>query len=116
MMTIHIKDVVLTPVIGIHAYERGDRQDIVMNLKVTIDASRAVTSDKIHDTVDYEILTAEIMEAVDDSAFKLIESLAHYILDLVMGYEHVVSSTIELDKPKALRTARSVSVCATREK
>ena len=91
-------------------WERNTLQDIILNIELTFDESFAVRSDDLADTVDYKTLKRKIMEFTEKSQYYLIEKLASQILDLIMEDPKVTSARIRLDKPHALRFARSVSV------
>ncbi len=115
-MIIRIKDLRLRTIIGFKEWEREKKQDITINLAIETKAERAVESDDIADGVDYKVITKKIIDEVEKSEFNLLEKLAGFILDIVMTDERVDRCTIEIDKPHALRFARSASVELTRER
>jgi D-erythro-7,8-dihydroneopterin triphosphate epimerase len=108
--TIRITDLALRTIIGINEWERHHPQDILINIGMDFDASAAVESDRIEDTVDYKSIKRGIIELVERSQFGLIEKLAHAILELVMSDAKVLAARVRVDKPHALRFADSVSV------
>ena len=109
-MIIRIKNLRLRTVIGINEWERKALQDVIINMTLTFDGSRAAQSDHIADTVNYKKITKQVIAAVENSEFYLLETLADHILKLVMADERIHKALIEVDKPKALRFADSVSV------
>ncbi len=109
-MIIRIKDLRLRTIIGCNNWEREKKQDITINIVMDCDSEKAVTSDDINDTTDYREITKNIIEAVEESEFFLIERLAGFILEIIMLRPGVLSATVEVDKPQALRFSRSVSV------
>ncbi len=115
-MIIRIKDLRLRTIIGFKEWEREKKQDITINLAIETKAERAVETDDIADTIDYKVITKKIIDGVEKSDFNLLEKLAGFILDIVMTDERVDRCTIEIDKPHALRFARSTSVELTRER
>lgn len=109
MATIRITNLLLRTIIGINDWERVNKQDVVLNIILTIDSSSAQISDSIADTVDYKILTKKIISLVEDSTFFLLEKLADSVLNCIMEDDKVISATVRIDKPYALRFAESVS-------
>lgn len=110
MGLIRIKDLSLRVIVGINDDERIKKQDILINVEAEIDMTRAIKSDRIEDTFDYKMLTKKILDAIEPSKFFLIETLADTVLQIVMADARVVKARVEVDKPFALRYARSVSV------
>jgi FolB domain-containing protein len=115
-MIIRIKNLRLQTILGINDWERENKQDIVINIKLDFDGSKASMSDRIEDTVDYKSLKLKIIEFVDHSRFYLIEKLVAGIGGIIMEDEKVNRATIEIDKPHALRYADSVSIEYTVER
>jgi D-erythro-7,8-dihydroneopterin triphosphate epimerase len=107
---IRIRNLALRTVIGTTEYERRDRQDVIVNIALEVDVSRAVESDDIADTLNYRTLTKEIIKVVERSDYFLLEKLADSILRIVMDRGDVNWARVRVDKPHALRFAESVSV------
>ncbi len=116
MATIRITDLKLKAIIGINAWERKIQQDIIINLELDFDASKAAKSDNIKDTLDYKVLKKRIIDLIQCSKFFLLEKLVEEILILIMTNPKVLKATVRVDKPKALRFAKSVSVESSRTK
>lgn len=112
-MIIRIKNLRVNTIIGIQDWERQGEQEVVVNLALEFDGSAAAASDDIADAVDYKALKWRIIESVRQSRFFLLERLAQHVLDVVMAEPKVLSATVEVDKPHALRFADSVSVTAS---
>lgn len=106
----HIRDLSLRTVIGINPEERLIRQDLILNLTVFSDQRPAAAVDDFTLTVDYKSMKVAVMSLVESSSFGLIESLAAAIADLLLGIDGVKACRVCVDKPGALRYARSVAV------
>ncbi len=114
-MIIKIENLKLRTYIGIYDWENNNKQDVVINIEMVYDGSKAGKSDNIEDTVDYKIITKEIINYVENGKFNLLERLVNDIGKLVMKDKRVLKSTIRVDKPGALRFTDSVSVTNTIE-
>ena len=116
MATIRITDLNLRAVIGTNDWERIHKQDVVVNIVLTYDAQKAIKSDQIKDAVDYKTITKKIIKEVEASQYQLIEKLADAVLQIAMENSKVLSAHVRIDKPLALRFARSVSVEISQER
>lgn len=116
MDRILITDLALRCIIGVNPEERRDKQDIVINIAIARDLRAPGRSDRIADTLDYSTLKKRIMAMVEASSFYLIEALAERIADLCLAEPEVLQAQVRVDKPTALRFARSVGVEITRER
>jgi len=110
MAVIRISNLRLRAVVGTMDWERSAPQDVVFNIKLVFDHSKAAESDDLADTVDYKSLKLKLIEMVESSHFHLIESLAAATLKICLDVPLVDSASVRVDKPKALRFADSVSV------
>jgi len=107
---IQIKDLLLRAVLGINEEERRNRQDVLINITLHADTRAAGRSDDIADAVNYRTLTKRIIALVEDSQFYLVEKLAAEIAALCLGDPRVEQADVRVEKPGALRFARSVGV------
>jgi D-erythro-7,8-dihydroneopterin triphosphate epimerase len=113
---IRIKDLALRCIVGINPEERIHKQDVSIQLTLFVDLSLAARSDAIGDTVDYKVLKKRIVEAVEGSSFFLVERLAGMIAGLCLEDPRVRAVEVEVEKPGALRFARTVSVTILRHR
>ena len=116
MDKIFIRELALRCIIGIYPEERREKQDIVINLEMHCDLRKAGRSDDLNDTVDYKSIKKDILKLVADSGFLLIEALAENIADLALGDGKVQRVVVTIDKPGALRFAKSSAVEITRKR
>jgi len=96
--------------VGIYPEERSHKQDVIVNVILRADLSVACRTDRIEDTVNYKDIKKRIMAMVESSSFFLIERLAEEIASICLEPRSVVLAQVTVDKPGALRFARSVAV------
>jgi dihydroneopterin aldolase/D-erythro-7,8-dihydroneopterin triphosphate epimerase len=113
---IYIRDLALRCVIGVYPDERREKQDVNINIVLECDHSSAAKSDRIADAVDYKEIKKEVIQLVENSDFNLIETLADRIAQACLRDKKVQRATVTVDKPAALRFARSVAVEISRER
>ncbi len=112
---ITIRDLHLRCIIGIADWERNTRQDVLVHLTLFADLAQAGRSDAIADTINYKTLTKRIIALVEGSSFALIEALATVVADLCLEEPRVRRVRVEVEKPGAPRSARTVGVCIERQ-
>ncbi len=105
-----IRDLLLRGIIGINNWEREKKQDILINITLSCDLRAAGESDKIEDAINYRTLTKKIIAHVEESAKFTVEALAADIAKLCLGTEGVQRAQVRVEKPGALRFAKSVGV------
>ncbi len=111
MDRIVIKDLLLRGIVGINPDERVNRQDILVNITMWADLGPAAESDSIDDAVNYRTVTKAIIEHVEGGEPMLVERLAEEVADICLGAdERVAQVEVSVEKPGALRFARSVGV------
>lgn len=108
---ITITDLRIPAIIGTNSWERKQRQTVIVNLSVSYDARQAVRTDALSQALDYKALKQKVIAFVKKSRFKLLEKLTFEVLNLALQEPRVLSVKVCIDKPKALRYAKSVSVC-----
>jgi dihydroneopterin aldolase/D-erythro-7,8-dihydroneopterin triphosphate epimerase len=107
---IHIKDLHLRTIIGINDEERRNRQDVLINITLDTDVRAAGSSDDIDDAVNYRTITKQIIALVEQSSFFLVEKMATEIAAICLADPGVERAQVRVEKPGALRFARSVGV------
>jgi FolB domain-containing protein len=107
---IHVRDLTVRCIVGINPEERTNRQDVTINLTLYADLRRAGRSDDIHDTVDYKAVKRDVLAMVEGSSHFLLERLAERIAEICLGHDGVRKVRVLVEKPGALRFARTVGV------
>lgn len=113
---IEIRDLLLRCIIGINESERKNKQDVLINITMWADTRPAARSDGIDDAVNYRTVTKQIIEHVEASEYFLVERLVEQIAKICLRDARVKRVRVSLEKPGALRFARSVGVTITRER
>ncbi len=107
---IFIRDLLVRCIVGVDEQERGEKQDIVVHLTLDVDLRRAGRTDALEDTLDYKALKKQVLRVVENSRFRLIEALAQSIADECLKHRRVERVRVVVEKPGALRFARTVGV------
>ncbi len=116
MDRIIISDLLVRSIIGVREDERKDKQDVLINLSLDVDLRKAGKSDRLEDSVDYRALNKKILHVAEGSTFYLVEALAQAVADICLDNPAVREARVRVEKPGALRFARSVGVEITRQR
>ncbi|UCD29309.1 MAG: dihydroneopterin aldolase [Planctomycetota bacterium] len=113
---IYIRDLHLRCIIGINQEERHKKQDVVINITMYADLRSAGKKDRIENTVDYKAVKKKVIAMVEESSCLLLENLAERIAQICLDENRVQRVAVTVDKPGALRFARSVAVEIIRDR
>jgi FolB domain-containing protein len=113
---IYIRDLTCRCIVGINDDERVNKQDVILNITLFVDLSAACASDRIEDTVDYKSIKLAVLALVEASQYFLVERLAECVAETCLKNAKVKGVTVVVDKPGALRFARSVAIEIHRER
>ena len=113
---IYIRDLTVRCIVGINEEERVNKQDVIINITLSADLRKPGVTDRLEDTIDYKALKKRILKLVEGSSYFLIERLAQAIAGACLEEAPVQRVRVTIDKPGALRFARSVAVEITRDR
>ncbi len=105
-----IKDLLVRGIIGISERERSQKQDILINIVLYGDISKAGQSDAIHDCINYRTVAKKTIAYVERAARYTVEALASDLARLCLEEAGVEGVRIRVEKPGAVRFAHSVGV------
>ncbi len=111
-----IKDLLIAGIIGINPEERTTPQEILVNAVLWADTRQAGASDNIDDTVNYRTMTKQMIAHVEEGKPLLVERLVQELADICLANPRVEKVSITVEKPGALRYARSVGIRITRSR
>lgn len=100
--------------IGIHDYERGVRQQVLVDVVTLVDKAWC-GSDDIGTVVDYDYIL-EALKALEERQFDLQETLSSAILDIALTPEAVVAAQVTTRKTDAYPDADAVGLTRFRRK
>lgn len=107
---IRISDLKVRCIVGIYEEERREKQDIAIHITLYADLRQAGQTDRIEDTVNYKAIKKKVLNMAEGSSCHLIERLAQMVADICLEDERVERVEVCVEKPGALRFARTVAV------
>lgn len=114
MDTIFLHGLQTDCIVGIRDWERRARQVVILDLDLAADIRRAAARDDIAETLDYKAVAKRVVAFVGASEYRLVESLAEAVAEL-LGREFDVSwRRVRINKRGAIRGAADVGVVIER--
>lgn len=111
-----VRDLRFRCIVGVNDDERHEKQDVVVQIALDVDLRQAGRTDALKDTVDYKALKKEVLAMAERSHFQLVEALAQSIADICLKQPRVTRAVVAVEKPGALRFARTVGVRIVRDR
>ncbi|EED30581.1 dihydroneopterin aldolase [gamma proteobacterium NOR5-3] len=111
---VFIRALRLPTVIGVYAWEREVRQELLLDLEMAWDIAPAGVSDDVADALDYSAVATRLRAFAAENSFELIEKMASELASLVMAEFSVPWVRLRLCKPGAVTEAMDVGVLIER--
>ena len=108
--TVFIKDFIVKEIIGIHEHEKIKKQKIKFNIVLNVDQSSIPDEKDIKSIVDYEKITNKLENLTKSKKYNFLESLAEDSFKEIFKDERINSVTVKIEKPEAIKKAKSVGV------
>ena len=108
--TVFIKDFIIEEIIGIHKHEKIKKQKIKFNIVLDVNQSFVPDEKDIKSIVDYEKITNKLENLTKSKKYNFLESLAEDSFEEIFKDKRVNSIKIKIEKPDAIKNARSVGV------
>ena len=108
--TVFIKDFIIEEIIGIHEHEKIKKQKIKFNIILDVNKNSIPDEKDIKSIVDYEKITNKLENLTKSKKYNFLESLAEDSFKEIFEDERINSVTIKIEKPQAIKKAKSVGV------
>lgn len=105
-----IKNLLARGIIGVNDWERKRPQDILINITLFTDTSRAAQTDDIIDCLNYSTVSKKILAHAESAERLTVEALAHDLAKICLEEKAVQKVVVRVEKPGAVRFAESVGV------
>ncbi len=107
---VEIRDLLVRGIIGVNDWEREHKQDILINITLFADLRAAGAADDLSLSVNYRSVAKEVIRHVESSQRLTVEGLAADIAKIGLAMPGVSRIRVRVEKPGAVRFARSVGV------
>ncbi len=107
---VHISDLVLDCLIGVHRHERDGTQRIRVNLELDVPEPGQPLDDRLSNVLCYEEVISKLRKLVASGHVNLVETLAERMAALCLEEELVAAVRVRVDKLDVFSDAASVGV------
>lgn len=114
MDRVFIEGLKVDALIGVYDWEREILQPLVFDIEMATDIRLAAASDELSLTLDYFSISQAITDLVKNSSYKLIETLAEAVSELIRDQFSVCWVKVKVSKPGAVPNAQNVAVMIER--
>jgi dihydroneopterin aldolase len=114
MDTVFIEALCVDTIIGVHDWERGVHQQVLLDLEMACDNRAAAATDAVTDALDYAAVASRLQAFIEASEFRLLETMAEAVCALVMNEFGAPWLRLRLSKPGAVPAARAGGVVIER--
>ena len=108
--TVLIKDFIIYEIIGIHQYEKNNKQKIIFNIVIDVNQNIFPDENNLSSIVDYEKITNKLETLAKNKKYNFLESLAEDSFNEIFADKRINSVKIKIEKPDAITNAQSVGV------
>lgn len=110
MDKVMIKDLLVRGILGVNDWERRAPQDILINIVIFTDTRRAAETDRLEDCINYRTLAKQVQAHAESAGRFTVEALANDLARICLQQEGAQKVVVRVEKPGAVRFARSVGV------
>jgi len=105
---VFIKNLILKPIIGYHAYERAKPQKIRLNIQIQ-NSKKKVEDGNIHTIINYEEVV-KLVKKLLLQKYNFLESFAEEFFKNIFKNKYVESAIIKIEKLEVIKDAESVGI------
>ena len=111
-----IKDLVFNTSIGIHDFEKKQKQQIKFNIEIDINSSLKPFNSNLNTIVNYETVISNIKTLTQRKHYDLLEMLAEDILLNLFENKNIIRVKLKIEKPEIIKDTTSVGIEITKKR
>ena len=111
-----IKDLTLSIFVGIHNFEKKNKQRVKFNIEILTDPYVSPNRKDLNSILNYEEVVAKIEKLTDFKHHDLLEDLAENIFDIIFKNKLVKKIDLKLEKLDILKKTKSVGIEVSKTK
>lgn len=112
-MILRIQKLKAFTTIGATESARAEPMPLLISLVIDYDHTEAVTQDSLEHAYDYALIENVIVSELSQRQFTLLETVAVFCCQLLLGNERAREVTVEVEQPGVMRFAENVSAIYT---
>ena len=105
-----IKDLIFNTSIGIHDFEKKQKQQIKFNIEIDINSSLKPSNTDLNTIVNYEDVISSIKILTQKKHYDLLEVLAEDIFLDLFENKNIIKIKLKIEKPEIIKNTASVGI------
>ena len=111
-----IKDLTLSIFVGIHSFEKKNKQRVKFNIEILTDPYVSPSSKNFNSILNYEEVVMQIEKLANLKHHELLEELAENIFDTIFKNKLVKKINLKLEKIDIIKKTKSVGIEVSKTK
>ena len=110
MDKIILEGISVNAIIGTLPHERIRRQQLLIDIEISLDLKKAASTDDLFQSVDYSEIEKRTLDIAENSSFLLLEALAGKVGEMLLSYELVRQAKVSIFKAAGSSAGRGVRI------
>ena len=111
-----INDLIFNTSIGIHDFEKKQKQQIKFNIEIDINSSLKPSNTNLNTIVNYEDVISNIKILTQKKHYDLLEVLAEDIFLDLFENKNIIKIKLKIEKPAIIKNTASVGIEITKKR
>ena len=111
-----ISDLTLLMSIGIHDFEKIEKQEVKFNINIDINPLLAPIENKLNSIVNYETIVKDVTRLTKNKHYELLETLAEEIFFILFKNTNIKKIKLKIEKTQIIKNTSSVGIEITKKK
>lgn len=107
--SVFLREVEVICSIGLHDFERAEKQRVLIDVEVRLDPGNEPTADTVEDTLDYDQVREAVITLAEAQHYDLQETLARRIFDAISAMKDVEGVAVTTQKPDVYPNCKTVA-------
>jgi len=111
-----INDLTLLMSIGIHDFEKIEKQEVKFNINIDIDPLLTPIKNKLSSIVNYETVVKAVTRLTKNKHYELLETLAEDIFFILFKNINIKKIKLKIEKTQIIKNTSSVGIEITKKR
>ena len=111
-----ISDLTLLMSVGIHDFEKIEKQEVKFNINIDINPLLTPIENKLNSIVNYETVVKDVIKLTKNKHYELLETLAEDIFFILFKNTNIKKIKLKIEKTQIIKNTSSVGIEITKKK
>ena len=111
-----ISDLTLLMSVGIHDFEKVEKQEVKFNINIDINPLLTPIENKLNSIVNYETIIKDVTRLTKNKHYELLETLAEDIFFILFKNINIKQIKLKIEKTQIIKNTSSVGIEITKKR